>query len=501
MDGQEFVSAALEQLAQQSKNIKYKTDPSLWAKDVLSVDLWSKQREIAESVITNKKTAVKSCHAIGKTYTIAMLACWWVATRWYDDAIVVSTAPTAEQVEKLLWEQIRKHHQNFDLPGRVTLTNEWKDDKGNTVAFGRKPADTNIHGFHGVHRPGGVLVLVDEGCGVHQSIFTGVEAITTGKNDRIVTVGNPDEANTEFGRIFLKDDPGWNKITVSAFDTPAWTGEPVAQIVKDNLIQPDWVEDKRISWGEGSPRWKSKIEGEFSTDSSNTLFTLGTVNEGKSTEIPENMDVPMILGVDVARMGEDESVVYSNRGGHVRLLDKWSNCPITETARRVHQLAMTHRVSEVRIDGVGVGAGVYDVLNELNADQTYVTVSLVGNAASPDLDRWRNARAYWWDSVAESMRKGEIDISFEDVALEDELLSVEYHFKNQRSALQVESKEDLRTRLKKSPDLADAFIYACVTLDFDPHDPLAQYAPGEEFEFDLEQMFPDMMFGAGRSPF
>lgn len=498
---EDFLTQALARLAQQSKNIKYKTDPSMWAKDVLSIDLWSKQKEIAESVIENKKTAVKSCHAIGKTYTIAMLACWWVCTRWEDDAIVVSTAPTAEQVTKLLWEQIRKHHQNFDLPGRVTQTNEWKDEDGNVVAFGRKPADTNIHGFHGVHRPGGVLVLVDEGCGVHQSIFTGVEAITTGKNDRIVTVGNPDEANTEFGRIFLKEDPGWNKITVSAFDTPAWTGEKVAQVVKDNLIQPDWVEDKRTSWGEGSPRWKSKIEGEFSTDSSNTLFTLGTVNRGKSTEIPENMDEPLVLGVDIARMGDDESVVYANRGGHVRLLDKWSNSPITETARRIHSLAMEHRATEVRIDGVGVGAGVYDVLNELNAEQVYTTVSLVGNAASPDLDRWRNARAYWWDTVREQMAKGEIDISFDDITLEDELLTVEYHFKNQRSSLQVESKEELRSRNGKSPDYADAFIYAAIDLGFDPSDPTNQHTPGEEFEYDLEQLFEDMAYGQGRSPF
>lgn len=497
----DFIDLALQKLVEDSKKAVYKEDPTLWAREVLGIELWSKQREIGDSVVKNKKTIVKSCHSSGKSFTMATLACWWVCTRWEDDAIVVSTAPTYEQVSKILWESIRKNHQSFGLVGKVTQTDEWKLDDGTVVGFGRKPADTNIHGFHGIHRPGGVLVLVDEGCGIHSNIFTAVEAITTGKLDRIVSVGNPDEANTEFGRIFLKDIPGWNKITISAFDTPAWSGEEVAQQVLDSLIQKDWVEDKRGMWGDNSPRWKSKILGEFSTDTSNTLFTMGNVNRGKETEIPMNMDVPMILGVDVARMGEDESVVYSNRGGHVRLEDKWANCTIPETARRVHKIAMDNRVSEVRIDGVGVGAGVYDMLNELNAEGTYAVVSLVGNASSPDLDQWRNARAYWWDMVRNDMANGKIDISPDDTNLEDELLLVEYHFKNQRNALQIESKEELRSRLGKSPDFADAFIYACTPLDFDPHDPLSQFAPGEEFEYDMEQIFEDMAYGQGRSPF
>lgn len=493
-----FLEGAIEAIAQRSKNLAYKEDPALWARDVLGIELWSKQREIGESVVKNKKTIVKSSHSTGKSFTMAVLACWWVSTRWEDDAIVVSTAPTYEQVSKILWESIRKNHQTFNLVGKVTQTDEWKLDDGTVVGFGRKPADTNLHGFHGIHRPGGVLVLVDEGCGIHSNIFTAVEAITTGKLDRICSVGNPDEANTEFGKIFLKDIPGWNKITISAFDTPAYTGEKASQQVLDSLIQPDWVNDKRTSWGEDSPRWKSKILGEFSTDTSNTLFTLGTVNRGKETEIPCNLDNPMILGVDVARMGEDESVVYGNRAGHIRLMDKWANTTIPDTARRVHEIAIENMAKEVRVDGVGVGAGVFDLLSELSQGQ-YQVISLVGNAASPDLDRWRNIRAYWWDTVREAMFTGKIDISPQDIHLEDELLSVEYHFKNQRSSLQIESKEELRARLTKSPDYADAFIYAAVELGFDPEDPVNQMEIGEEYEYELQQLFAD--FNSGGSPF
>lgn len=491
MSNQLFLNLAIEELERQSRNQLYVTDPEAWMYDIMGLKLWSKQAEIVNSVVENKKTAIKSSHSTGKSFTMSALACWWTVTRAEMDAIVVSTAPTYEQVNKILWEAIRKNHRANNLIGTVNQQDEWKLDNGTVVGFGRKPADTSLHGFHGIHRPGGVLVLLDEGCGLHQNIFTATEAITTGAFDRLCTVGNPDEANTEFGRIFIKDDPSWNKITISAFDTPAWTGEQADQIVLDSLIQKDWVEDKRVSWGVDSPRWKSKILGEFSLDNSNTIFTLGNINTGKATEIDSNADTPLVFGVDVARMGEDESVIYSNRGGHVRLLDKWANCTLMETASRIHNLAVEHGATEVRVDGVGIGAGVFDRLGQL-CDNQYSVVSLVGNASSPDLDRWRNIRAHWWDTVRERMSKGEIDLDYSDEALQDELLSVNYHFKNQRNALQIESKEELRSRIGKSPDFADAFIYSLVDIGFDPKEPVNQLTMGEEFELTLEQMLYDM---------
>ena len=489
----DFLQFAIDELHQKSKNALYLNDPVLWAKEVLDINLWSKQRELVESVVTNKKTAVKSCHSSGKSFSMAVLACWWVSTRADQDAIVVSTAPTYEQVNKILWESIRKNHSAFNLIGKVTQDDEWKLDDGTVVGFGRKPADTNIHGFHGIHRPGGVLALLDEGCGLHQNIFTAVEAITTGELDRIVTVGNPDDANTEFGRIFLKDDPGWNKITIAAKDTPNFTGEEgIAPQAKKSLIGVDWVEDKKVAWGEGSPRWMSKIEGEFSTETSSTLFTLADINRGISTELLVGEDTKCVLGVDVARMGEDETVVYSNTGGIVRLEGKWSKKDTLETAEAVDDIARRCSATEVRVDGAGLGVGVVDYLAKRLADGSYTVISLVGNTSSPDLMQWANSRAFWWDTARKKMSNGELDISFEDQQLQDELLSVRYHFNNTRNSLQVEKKEDLRTRTGKSPDYADAFIYAVADLGFDIYDPVQSMAPGTEFALDVEELLWDM---------
>jgi reverse gyrase len=115
--------AAAEKLQDEARQIRHRNDPVAWAEDVLGVVLWSKQKEILRSIAANKRTAVKSCHSIGKTYIDSVAAAWWVSTR--NDSMVQSTAPTYNQVHAQLWEAIRKLHIQADLAGRVTLGDQW----------------------------------------------------------------------------------------------------------------------------------------------------------------------------------------------------------------------------------------------------------------------------------------------------------------------------------------------------------------------------------------
>jgi len=466
------------------KREMYKHDIALWAKERLGIHLWAKQVEIAQAIITHKKVAVKSCHGSGKSYFASILVAWWVDTRYGTESVVVSTAPTYEQVNKILWRYIRQHWGKNDLLGNVTQTDEWKDAKGEVVAWGRKPADTNTQGFQGIHSSGGVLAVIDEACGVNQTIFTGVEAITTGSLDRILAIANPDIPTSEFGRIFLKDDPSWHKITISAFDTPNFTGEWMPEIAKQGLVSVAWVEDKKRSWGEDSPRYKSKILGEFTTEGGTNLFSLETIMRGHSTELEFAEDSRPILGCDIARYGDDYTVVYIFRDGVLRFLEKWNKTNSVKTADKIKELAWEHGAKEVRIDGVGMGGPVVDMVAEIS-DGRYHTIGMVGNASSPDLDLWLNARAYWFDNMRERMYNGEIDISIEDRDLEDELGDLEYKFSN-RGAIQIESKDDIRKRTGKSPDFADAASYACAQIGVDPTDPVSKFKPGEEYELALE---------------
>jgi hypothetical protein len=482
--------AKFHSLAMEKKEL-YKHDIAAWAKDRLGLHLWSKQREIAAAIVQYKKVAVKSCHGSGKSYFASILVAWWVDTRYGTEAVVVSTAPTYEQVNKILWRYIRQHWGKNELMGNVTQTDEWKDAKGEVVAWGRKPADTNTQGFQGIHSSGGVLAVIDEACGVNETIFTGVEAITTGSHDRILAIANPDIPQSEFGRIFLKNDPSWHKITISAFDTPNFTDEKndMPPEALSGLVSVEWVEDKKISWGEDSARYKSKILGEFTTDAGNTLFTMETLMRGFSTELELLTEEPPRMGVDVARFGEDYSVAYLWHQGKLRFLKKWSKKDSIETATIIRDLAFENGVKEIRIDGVGLGGPIMDIVSHIS-DNRYEVVGMIGNASSPDIDKWVNARAYWYDTMREKMYLRQIDMSLDDEAakdLEDELGTLEYFF-SKRGGLQIMDKAEIRKQTGKSPDFADAACYACADLGFDPTLEESKLRVGDEYSMGLEDI-------------
>lgn len=450
---------------QRADNELYLTNPVLWATEKMNTYLWSKQKEILESLVHNKKTAVKTTHSIGKTFTAGLATSWWIDTRGAD-SIVISSAPTYDQVHGLLWEEIRKFHVKGDLPGRVTQDDRWVmpyvesgREVDTLVGQGRKPADTNIHGFQGTHRPKGVLVILDEACGIAQTIYTGTEAITTAPMDRILAVGNPDDPNTEFGRIFREKPDDWNLITISAFDTPNFTGEWVPDYLKKSLPQQVWVESRRKDWGEESNRYISKILAEFPDTSDDGLFNRTLVEAAAKTSHEKDESAAPIMGVDVARYGTDKNVVYVRYGKYVERMDSWSGLDTVESAERIAKLARGIGCLNLRVDAIGIGAGVVDNLVRLMPDAAIY--EMVGNAASPDNTKWYNARAYWYDSLRKLVHEGDLKVP-DDNKLIDEFGIIRYEIRG--SAMLIESKEDMRKRGIKSPDDLDAVVYTCADV-------------------------------------
>lgn len=521
--------AAIAEMRKSSRAAIYRTDVTAWAHDVLGIDLWSKQREIAQSLLDNKRTAVKSCHGIGKSQLASILVCWWIATHPLGDAIAVVSAPTYAQIHQIVFRYIGKNHQiaadrGFPLPGHVTAQDRWNIPTESGIiqaAFGRKPADTNMtHAFNGIHERY-VLVVLDESCGIVEGLWTAVEAITTTADARILAIGNPDDPNTHFGKVFndSKYQGQWNLMTVSAFDSPNLTIQHVndknseyydrAQLDKDidpevrkYLIQPDTVESWREQWGEDDPRWKSKILGEFPDQSENSLFSQGVIDTGVQTIVKPDRDLRPVLGVDVARFGDDYSAIYSaetgtvytvdddgketatkHRGKLVRLLKSKFKADGVEVANWIHQTAMETGAEEVRIDVSGLGAPILDFVRT-KAENAYRVVGMNGSGPTPDRYHWRNARAWWHDDFRQQMSLGKIDISYDDEKLKNELLGIRYHFKNNWRALQIESKEDMQSRGVKSPDFSDAAIYAAAPIEDIVASPFAMYEIGETISFD-----------------
>lgn len=430
----------------------YATDPIGWAEDKLGVHLWSKQREIARSVVENRRTAVKSCHDSGKSYIASVIAAWWIDIHPPGEAFIASTAPSYPQVHAILWEEIRNRHRRGQLPGRVLQSDEWKLDDGTMVGYGRKPADTDEHGFQGIHRRY-VLAILDEAGGIPEQLWTAVEAITTNAESRILAIGNPDDPNSEFGAV-CKPGSGWPLIQISAFDTPNFTTEPVPEKLRPLLLAPEWVEDKRLRWGVESPRYVSKVLGEFPEIGEDTLISPVLIEAAQQRTCDPGVD--QRLGVDVARFGTDRTILAHSRGPVVRCVGSHVKQATTETTGRViHAARGLIGGYEIRVDGVGVGGGVVDQL----AEQGYSVLDMQAGAAAADREHFLNARAEWYWGLRQRFEDGDIDIDPADDELAAQLGALRYKFTS-RGQIQIESKDEMRKRGLPSPDRADAVMLA-----------------------------------------
>jgi hypothetical protein len=131
-------------------------------------------------------------------------------------------------------------------------------------------------------------VTIDEAGGVPKSIFDAVDALATNIDARVVAVGNPDDPASHFATI-CKPGSGWHVETISAFDTPAYTGEKVPEELLPLLVSPEWVEERKLRWGVTSPIYQSKVLGEF-PDTPRRLSDLAQVDGGSSNERRRDRD-------------------------------------------------------------------------------------------------------------------------------------------------------------------------------------------------------------------
>nr|DAF00003.1 MAG TPA: large terminase [Caudoviricetes sp.] len=450
----------LNQLDAETRRRGWAEDPAGWVKHRLGDHLWSKQVEIARNVAEHPRVAVKACHGPGKSFTASRIALWWIDAHPPGEAIVVSTAPTYAQVHAILWEEIRKAHRKGGLPGVVLKSDEWQDADGNIVGFGRKPADTDKHGFQGIHRRY-VLVIIDEACGVPKQLFTAAEAIATNTDCRILAIGNPDDPGTEFSAV-CKPGSGYKTITISAFDSPNFTGEPCPDYLTKLLVSPEWVEDKRKRWGEESPLWQSKVLGEFPEVSSNTLIRPGWITAAQNSDLPARPS-PLTLGVDVARFGLDKTVICERRGPRLRIVRTIDISPTTQVAGEVvaeqrRILAETGHIPTAQVDTVGVGGGVADLLREQGA----LVADMVAGAGARDPKRFANARAEWYWQLRDLFEAGQIDLDPADDETAGQLAAIRYELTS-KGQVKIESKDDMRARGVASPDRADALMLAVGT--------------------------------------
>lgn len=497
------------ELLVKARKRKYFSDPVLWANDYLGIRPWSAQAKVAMSLVDNKNVVVKAGHEVGKSWLAGLLICWWVDTRWDlpGGCFVVSTAPSTRQINAIVWREVRKFANlskkryaegkiDHPLPGYITSDAHWRLPDGIELGYGAKPADSadkdsgndSMSGIHARY----VLAVGDEAVGLSKGLIGDLANITSNATSRRFLVCNPTNPLSYVASIFKNEMNNWATHTISVFDSPNFHGRGVCDPerckdydehqkmepyegfpdeVRETLVDQSYVdgiieENGGVGVGEKSPTYQSRVLGEFAWDMGFTLIRPEDIAVGLDCEITPSLETMPVLGVDVSRSkAGDKNTVYKWHDGKLRFVDDWNEPNAIKTAERVDRLARAHAVSQVRIDGVGLGGAIADYIREL-AEDRYEVIEILGGNSSPDVNRWYNFRAWSWWSFQDRLSKELIDIDGDDERLQEQLLGVEIKKRTGgRDSILLESKEDMRRRGVTSPDYADAAVYASVDIE------------------------------------
>lgn len=521
----EFVNGAvfdnaISELRRRSKLQLYREDFDAWNWDVLRMRDYAKIREIAQDGLFSpvRRTLTKSGNGVGKSSLMSRMVLWAGSVFDEGETVSIISAPSIPQLQKTVFAYLKTYHgrvsrelrpESFQIPGRIDENLGWVVDSPNGkiwLASGRKPPDQDaVSMFQGLRSQTGMTyVWFDEAGGMSKEMFTAAEAVMTGAKSRFNGIGNPDNASADWQQSFTEKEKSaeYNLHTISVYDTPVYTGERVyphgsegdmmeAQLLTA-LTSKDWVAHKSRIWATGGEiiddpdfpddpiyryrvdtkdskvKWDarglSKVFGEFPGANDYAFFPQAIIDLAHGTVISPDASVRPVMGVDIARFGQDESVVYVNQNGNCRIKDTWAKEDTVFSARRIHALAQNMNALEVRIDASGVGGGVFDILKNMPEfnDKVYYLIGVDGGTRSPDNRRWLNARAHNHDQLREAMALGKIDLDYDDEELKDQLVNLTFKF-NLRGAIQITSKEDMRTVMDGSPDRLDALVYATLS--------------------------------------
>lgn len=443
--------------------------PDWWMEKVLGYRLWVKQQEIVKSVFRNGRTAVRSCEGAGKSFSAAGVCLAFLCN--YRPATVLTTAPTGRQVKDIIWKEIAIAHANakIPLPGKVFKTKLDIDDKWFAMGFSTDQPE-KFQGFHNEN----VLVIVDEASGVPEMVYQAIENPLSTGHTRLLLIGNPTQPIGSFRDAFYSRL--YNHIHISAFDTPNFSSFGITiedirsgewkeklgdrELPTPYLVTPARVAERYEEWGEENVLFQSMVMGNFPDAGVNNLFPLHVIEKAMERQ-PDGTEegASCVAALDVARYGDDLSVAGVKRGNVVYPFQVWGKQDTMQTTGRMARIMRDNKPIATRVDTVGVGGGVADRLKEVAVGR--VEDVNVGSAAIDNI-KFLNKRAEGYWLLLKQLENEEIILP-NDPKLKAQLCDIRYKYTS-KGQLQLESKEEMKSRGAKSPDLADCLMMLCLPL-------------------------------------
>lgn len=423
-------------------------------------------RVVDEALEGALRFAVGSGHGVGKTTLVAWLILWFMSTR--PNPQVVVTANTNAQLTTKTWRELAKWH-------RLSRNASWFSWSAQKFAFKASPdtwaanavpwSKERAEAFAGTHETH-VLVIFDEASAIDDVIWEVAEGAMTTSGAMWFAFGNGTRNTGRFRECFRRFKHRWITRTVDSRTAKKADQKQIAQ----------WAED----YGEDSDFFRVRVRGDF-PQAANSQFIPEDVVEaamaryrgilrrkreamgeraqdGAPVRVSLDEDAPrhapLILSVDVARFGGDESVLGFRRGNLFLVHARYRGLDNVALAARVAEAINSFGPDATFVDSVGVGGGVVDTLKSMG----YEVESVIGSLKALDESKYFNRRVEMWALMRDWIKQGGV---LEDSAeIRDELIGPEYGFDG-KSRWQLETKDDMKARGLPSPNIAD-----CLAMSF-----------------------------------
>jgi len=443
---------------------EWKNSPLQFVKDCIQVTPSEQQVELLLAAGKEKRITIRSGHGTGKDASVSWVILWFMTTRPY--AKVVCTAPTARQLKDILVSEISKWLRQSTVADEFIIRKDiifhreapkewWIRFVSPSVRATKEEQAETLAGLHADH----LLIICDEASGIPDPTFIPLEGAMTQEDNRVILIGNMTKNSgyfydSHFHATICKD---WYKLH--------WDSRKSSRVKKE---MPEYFARK---YGVDSNVYRIRVCGDPPLQDENTLIPLWTVQQCIGNEFEVAEDEPLYLGVDVARYGDDSSIILPRKGLQVLPWETFRKLNTIDLAAFVNQTYQESDASGCGIDTIGVGGPVYDWLEKHNLKNLYPVN--VTNASS-DMAKYHRLRDELWCRVRDKCALGLYSFPTQMVESEmgkqeslgdqlaNELAAPRYKF-NAHGGILVESKKDMKARGIASPNIADAL---CITEYF-----------------------------------
>lgn len=396
--------------------------------------------------------STSSGRGIGKSSSVAWKTHWLMSCAIGSTTIV--TANTEQQLKSRTWAELGKwitlaiNGHWFDISALSLKPAGWfeeavkrdlKIDTGYYYAQAQLWSEDNPDAFAGVHNHNGIQVIFDEASGIPKPIWTVTEGFFT---EPVLhryhhAYSNPRQNTGAFFETHHKDRAFWRTRQIDS-RTVEGTDKTILQSIIDRH-------------GDDSDEARVEVKGQFPRQGDKQLNNRETVDQATTREVEGDDGAPLLMGVDVARFGDDTSEIAFRQGRDARTIPwvSYKGLDTVQLAGRVAELADKYNPDAILVDGGGVGGGVVDQLKA----RRYRVIEVQFGSRADDPLAFANKRTEMWVLCRDWLARGAIPNSQE---LKDDLLGPEYKFVGDSSTLQLEPKEAMKKRGLASPNKGDA---------------------------------------------